>query len=377
MAAPSSIFFGVEIPETLLATELQHHRAKTIAEARAMAGRSLAAKAVLLARARELGLKPDPERNAQGHEETDDEALIRATLSHAVEVDPPDEARIKAVYDADPEGFVSAPLVEASHILIAPAAAGEDAAVIAHDRAAAFIADLQTHPRRFAQIAADHSVCASASEGGSLGQLRPGDVLPEIWDALCRMTPGAISDHPVRSDYGWHILRLDHRAEGARLPLLHVRQHIAAQLEARDWTKTAAHYVDQLLAKSAASPALKLNADGGLDCGEPGALKADRLLGAALEDAQTAMQALPAEAKAAVEAAAISAGADAGDVLQGAIRRYLSSADDAAWTQLISRLRDSDEPLAQCLKVIVEQQFPRRQTAHTLISMRNGPHAAP
>lgn len=377
MAAHSSIFFGVEIPEALLASELQHHRAATISEARAAAGRSLAVKGVLLERARELGIEAVCDRNAQGQQETGDEALVRATLSQEVEVEPPAEQRVRSAYDADPSGFFSPTLVEASHILIAPLAAGEEAAAEAHDRAAALIAELRAHPRRFAQIAADHSVCATAAEGGSLGQLRSGDVLPEIWDALCEIDAGAIVDAPVRTQYGWHILRLDERAEGVRLPYDHVRQHIAAQIEARDWIRAAARYVDELLARSAAAPRLKLNAEGGLEDGEATAQRANHLLGAALDDPTMALHALSTDARREIEAMALNAGEEAADILRRAIRRFLASADDDAWTLLVSRLRAGEEPLAQCLKVIVEQQLLPRPTAHTLVRMRNGSPAAP
>mgnify|MGYP000297757384 CR=1 FL=1 len=64
MSTASSVFFGVEVPESLLATELQNHEAPSLAEARTLAGRALAAKAVLLARADKLNIEAVPERNA-------------------------------------------------------------------------------------------------------------------------------------------------------------------------------------------------------------------------------------------------------------------------------------------------------------------------
>ena len=81
MTQMTSVFHGVEIPEALLAGEMQNHRAASLSEARAQAGRALAIRARLLARARELGLHPEPERNEDGQEETAEEALIRAVLS--------------------------------------------------------------------------------------------------------------------------------------------------------------------------------------------------------------------------------------------------------------------------------------------------------
>ena len=62
----STVFFGVEIPETLLASEMQNHKSASMKESRQMAGRALAAKAVLLAKGEALGLSPEQEVNEQG-----------------------------------------------------------------------------------------------------------------------------------------------------------------------------------------------------------------------------------------------------------------------------------------------------------------------
>ena len=40
MTDAAAIFFGVEVPEALLAAEMQNHEASSLADARAMAGRA-------------------------------------------------------------------------------------------------------------------------------------------------------------------------------------------------------------------------------------------------------------------------------------------------------------------------------------------------
>ena len=61
---------GVEIPESLLAQEVQNHPSASAAESRAAAGHALAIKALLLHRGRELGLTPRTEIDEDGREET-------------------------------------------------------------------------------------------------------------------------------------------------------------------------------------------------------------------------------------------------------------------------------------------------------------------
>ena len=120
MSSAVAVYYGVEIPEVLLAAEMQNHSAKSLGEARAQAGRALAAKAVLLATARELELKAQPEKNTHGQEETIEEALVRAVLSEEIDVEAPSDADLRVIYDRNPEGFTTPPLLEASHILLAP-----------------------------------------------------------------------------------------------------------------------------------------------------------------------------------------------------------------------------------------------------------------
>jgi len=377
MTLASAVFHGVEIPESLLASELQNHQAPTLAQARVLAGRALAAKAVLLARGQDLGLVAVPEKNADGQEETPDEALIRAVLSEEVEAEPASEEAIREVYMNNPEGFRSPPLLEASHILISPADASASASQIARQQAQALISDLRADPSGFARLAASKSACPSAAEGGSLGQLRPGDVLPSIWSALNAMDAGTIGHEPVASEHGWHVLRLDHRSDGERLPFDYVRPHIAMRLEAHAWTRAAAVYVDGLLAESSANPGLCLTESGELVDGHGNVAQADGLLGQALSDVGRAYDALSPAARARLDHAASGDGEAATVLLSRMIRAFLSKADDEIWTQLISRLRDSDAPLSDSLDLIVTHQLPPQHKTHTLIAMRQGPQATP
>jgi len=94
------VIHGVEIPERLIAEEAQHHPAPTAAASHMAAAHALATKALLLRRAAELGLKPVPERDEDGREETGDAALVRAVLDAEIEITPPTEAECRRVYEA-------------------------------------------------------------------------------------------------------------------------------------------------------------------------------------------------------------------------------------------------------------------------------------
>ena len=59
----------------------------------------------------------------------------------------------------------------------------------------------------FAELARVHSEDASASKGGDLGWLSPGDTVPEFERAMDTLKPGEISE-PVRSPFGWHLIQV-------------------------------------------------------------------------------------------------------------------------------------------------------------------------
>jgi len=66
----------------------------------------------------------------------------------------------------------------------------------------------------FAKLAKTHSDdTGSASAGGDLGWINPGDMVPEFEDAMKALQPGQLSE-PVHSRFGWHLIQvLDRRSK--------------------------------------------------------------------------------------------------------------------------------------------------------------------
>jgi len=74
----------------------------------------------------------------------------------------------------------------------------------------------------FAELARARSEDTSASRGGDLNWLSPGDTVPEFEQAMNALQPGEISP-PVRSPFGWHLIQVmerrtqDMTSEGQRM----------------------------------------------------------------------------------------------------------------------------------------------------------------
>ena len=63
---------------------------------------------------------------------------------------------------------------------------------------------------KFDKLAKDKSVdIQSGKAGGELGWINQGMVVPEFFNAVMAMKKGAVSAEPVKSDFGWHIIKVE------------------------------------------------------------------------------------------------------------------------------------------------------------------------
>jgi len=358
---------GVEIPEALLSQEVQNHPAATPAEARTAAGHALALRALLLDRAREIGLAAEPEMDADGREETAEEALIRALLDAELDVATPSEAECRRVYEADLRRFRTPELYEASHILVEAPYSDLERLEAGRDVATNLIAQLDTGVATFGELAADHSQCPSGQLGGSLGQLRPGDLVPEVEAVLLALQPGQVCPEPVLSRFGWHVLRLERRIPGAQLTFEMARERIALHLESRAWTAAAARYAAELTAAARAKGvALTLSAEGEVARGS-GTLGDFLDGGAAAHRLDPWLQATDPELAERLRRAADAAGESPADFVQAAVADFLESADDERWTNLISTARDAVDPALACLASLLRSKVEPAKRTFTVI----------
>ena len=71
----------------------------------------------------------------------------------------------------------------------------------------------------------------SGANGGDLDWSAPGNYVKEFSDAMVALKKGQVSEAPVKSQFGWHIIRVDDIRE-AQLPSLQdVKPQIAQQLQ--------------------------------------------------------------------------------------------------------------------------------------------------
>jgi peptidyl-prolyl cis-trans isomerase C len=114
------------------------------------------------------------------------------------------DAAVKQGYDKFLAEFKPAEEVHARHILTE-----------SEDAAKAVIADLKKGAD-FTEVAKTKSKDPSAKQnGGDLGYFAKDEMVPQFAEAAFAMKPGELSQTPVKSQFGWHVIKVEDRRMSA------------------------------------------------------------------------------------------------------------------------------------------------------------------
>ncbi len=146
------------------------------------------------------------------------ELLVNYAVNKAVSSVRVTDEEAKQYFDEHPEQFAGQETVSASHIL-----------VDSEDKALELLAKIRAGEITFEDAAAENSSCPSGRNGGSLGEFGHGQMVPEFDEACFSMEVGAISE-PVKTQFGYHIIRLDGKKAAEPMHFGDVREGITRQL---------------------------------------------------------------------------------------------------------------------------------------------------
>ncbi len=167
--------------------------------------------------ARKDGLQKDPAVEKQIARATD-LALQNALLSREIGPTLNDEA-IKARYEGDFAGKPGAEEAHAAHILVPTEAKAKE------------IIQKLAKGASFETLAKENSTDPSAKgNGGDLGYFKKGDMLPEFSEAAFALKPGQVTQAPVKTQFGWHVIKLLDLRTAPPPPLDQVRDQVRQSL---------------------------------------------------------------------------------------------------------------------------------------------------
>jgi len=191
------------------------------------------ARELFMQEAQKLGLDASEDFKAQ-MELTRQAILIRELFANFQKTNPVTDAEIKAEYDKFAAAN-SGKEYRARHILVEK-----------EDQAKAIIASLKKGAK-FEDIAKKQSKDpGSGANGGDLDWASAGSYVKEFSEAMVKLGKGKTTETPVKSQFGYHIIRLDD-VRDAQLPKLEdVKPQIAQQLGQQKLMK----YQEELRAKA-------------------------------------------------------------------------------------------------------------------------------
>lgn len=153
---------------------------------------------------------------------------------------------VKKQYEAGAETFRHPAQIRARHILLlVPPSAPQEVA----DKTLKEIRELQAQLKKgasFEALARKHSQDpGSAQKGGELPWFSQGAMVKPFEDAAFALKPGQISE-PVRTQYGWHLIRLEAARPAGKVSL----EEAAAEIKKRLAEEKASEKINEILDQS-------------------------------------------------------------------------------------------------------------------------------
>lgn len=127
------------------------------------------------------------------------------------------EEEVTKYYNDNKEQFHTAEAVGASHILVKE-----------EEKANQILKEIK-NGLSFEDAASKYSTCPSKENGGNLGEFTRGKMVPEFEAAAFNMEEGKISD-PVKTQFGYHLIRVDHKKEAGISTFDEVKDQITKQI---------------------------------------------------------------------------------------------------------------------------------------------------
>ena len=138
-------------------------------------------------------------------------------------------------YNQNKEKFLAEEAVNASHIL-----------VDSEEKALEILAKINAGEISFEDAARESSSCPSKANGGNLGDFGKGQMVPEFDKAVFAMEVGEISQTPVKTQFGYHLIKLNDKKAAEVMPFAEIAPEIKDALLAEKQRAAYESKINQL-----------------------------------------------------------------------------------------------------------------------------------
>ena len=147
-----------------------------------------------------------------------EQLLMEYAISKCVDSVRVTEDEVRSYYDSHKDEMTEGETVNASHIL-----------VDSEEKANELLAAIQAGDISFEDAARDNSSCPSSSQGGNLGDFGRGQMVPEFDQACFEMEEGEVRG-PIKTQFGYHLIRLNKKNPAETLSYNDVRAQLYEQI---------------------------------------------------------------------------------------------------------------------------------------------------
>ena len=154
------------------------------------------------------------------------------------------DSEAKEFYDKNAKKFMQKASVHARHILVKEekeAQAIIDTLVPLKDKA------LQ---EKFIELAKTKSTGPSGPKGGDLGSFSKGQMVPEFSKVVWALNIGEVTTKPVKTQFGYHVIYLESKAEAKPTPYKQVKDKIITSLKQKQFTTKITEIAKELKSKA-------------------------------------------------------------------------------------------------------------------------------
>jgi peptidyl-prolyl cis-trans isomerase D len=160
------------------------------------------------------------------------------------------DAEARALYDERKERYDVPEQVRARHVLIQVEPDATPEAVAAAEAEARGVLERLRQGEDFAAVAAELSDDpGSKTNGGDLGFFRRGQMVGPFEEAAFSRAPGELGD-PVRTDFGFHVIRVEEKREAKLRTYEEVREELAREILGREAGRAAARATAEKVAEA-------------------------------------------------------------------------------------------------------------------------------
>lgn len=200
-------------------------------------------KALFTELAQKEGIEKTPEFK-DTLEKIKEELLVNIWMKKQLDNAIVSDSEAKEFYDKNAKKFVKPEMVHARHILVKEEKEAEE-----------IIKTLiplkgEKLKEKFIELAGSKSIGPTKSKGGDLGEFRKGQMVPEFSKAVWALEKSQITDKPVKTQFGYHVIYLEDKIKEQPIPYAEVKEKIIATLKQKQFASKIKAMAEELKSKA-------------------------------------------------------------------------------------------------------------------------------